>query len=97
MNDKPKAPISKLIKRLALKFNVVIFVVVLVGTLIFCVLVLDNALNQPANGKPPKDESIIKSLTLDQSAINQLDALKTSSENTALKELPAGKTNPFIE
>ncbi|HZJ34979.1 MAG TPA: hypothetical protein VFD55_03160 [Candidatus Angelobacter sp.] len=95
MKNKPitykpqSAPIS--IKR----YSLTIFIVITVVVLVFCILLLNNIMNQPlSNGA---FSSTNGTTTFDQTTINRLNKYKTSDENSSDQAVPSGRINPFAE
>ena len=84
-------PIAKTFQR----YNLTIFIVVLVSGLAVSVLMLNNTLQQasnPGNYTPATD-----STTFDQATIDRITQLHTSSEPSPELQLPEGRINPFSE
>ena len=79
---------------LLIRFNVIIFVVLVSGFLILAVITLDNILTQPNVITTSPNSS---SSTFDMPTINRLQKLNTSANNNNYQTLPAGRTNPFSE
>ena len=84
-------------KDLLIRHNTFIFIVVLVGTLIFCVVMLNQILN--TTSKTVIDSSVIDTSknTFDENTKNQLLLLKNSTENSGDQQIPSGRINPFSE
>ena len=88
----PTKPITSWLKRL----NVTLFIVIVVGGLIYSVLILTNILQL----LPDLDSDATSQTTstqFDQTTINNVKKLKTSSDNSTIPTLPSGRTNPFSE
>ena len=89
--------IARLLKPIIDKFNnlrLILFIVVIIGGLIFCILTLNNILQKP----PAVDtETSIANNRIDQTTINSLNRLKTSSDNIEIQALPTSRINPFSE
>lgn len=83
-------PVIDTFKRL----NLIIFIVTIVGGLIFAVITLTNILQQPTSDSKKASST---SETLDQATVNRLNKLKPSSENLSTQSLPSGRLNPFTE
>lgn len=77
------------------RFSLTLFVVALVGSLTFAILVLNLVINQPIASNV--STSTAKTTQFDLSTINRLTTLKTSSENPGNKTLPSSRNNPFFE
>jgi len=81
--------------RLLVRYNFVILVILVSVGLSASVLILNNILTQPYK---TSSSSQTTSTIFDQSAINQVTSLETSSSNTVYKNLPTGdRVNPFYE
>ena len=95
-NTTVKTPIS--IKRILKRFNIVLFITILVSGLIFSIFVLNHILTQlPTNFLPTVNRTTLEIVNVDQATIDQFNKLKTSDNNTDIKELPSGRINPFSE
>lgn len=81
----------KTIKNAGGRYNFVIFVVIVVCSLIFAVIVLSAILSRP------NDSSSISTTDFDQVTINRLSGLDTSANNSNYNNLPNGRINPFFE
>ena len=96
MNNKPISNPSKSITNIFRRYNLTLFVVVIVGGLIFCVLILTNIMN-----RPPDDNVNTSSggtTQFDQATIDSLSKYKASSDNLGTQVLPSsGRINPFSE
>ena len=79
------------------RFNIIIFVVLLVGGLIFCILVLNNALTRPNEINPGDNAVNTNQTNFDEATEAQLNRLKPSLENSGTQTLPSGRINPFFE
>jgi len=77
------------------RYSLTIFIVITVGVLVFCILLLNNIMNQPLNNGIYTSTN--GTTTFDQATINRLNKFKTSNENSSDQALPSGKINPFSE
>ncbi len=84
-------PIAKAFR----KYNLTIFIVVLVSGLAVAVLMLNQTLQQASN--PGSYTSTLDSTTFDQATIDRITQLHTSSEPAADFQVPEGRINPFSE
>jgi len=97
----PIKSIGSLFKR----YNLVLFIVIVVCGLIYAILMLTNILIEPATDSAQTSattisgtDSINNSATVfDQKTIDNLNKLKTSAKNTGDQALPTGRVNPFSE
>ncbi|NTW61466.1 hypothetical protein HGB24_02130 [Candidatus Saccharibacteria bacterium] len=89
----PKKITAKSIYRYLRKTNLIIYIIVLGCGLVGYVIVLDNILQKATSDSVI--ESSIKS-TFDQTTINKINQLKTSTDNTE-PQVPNGRVNPFSE
>lgn len=83
-------PIINIFKR----FNLIIFIVTIVGGLIFAVITLSSALQRTSTDSVGQSNT---SNVFEQSTVTRLEKLKSSSENSVLPSLPSGRINPFAE
>jgi len=86
----PFKPIADVFSR----FNLVIFIVVVVIGLITSVLILNNILHLPydANGVDPNGTT-----KFNEATIVRVNSLKTSSDNSVDQSAPSGRINLFSE
>lgn len=87
--------IKTLLGRFVERFHVLIFVFVILGGLVVVVFLLNNIIITSGNSSgysPPSS-----SATFDQTTIDQIKQLKTSSEDSDQLDLSHGRTNPFVE
>jgi hypothetical protein len=76
--------------RLVIRYNFVIFIVIVSIGLMASILFLSDIMNRPySNG----DNSTIFDIT----TINRLDKLQPSTKNTSYKTIPPGRASPFSE
>jgi len=93
----PFKPIVTLIKR----FNLTLFIVIVVGGLIVSIMILTNIVNKPYEEvnvnttTTATPTSTTESATFDQTTINRLVKFETSDKNTNYQSLPSGRTEPF--
>ena len=79
---------------LVIRYNFVIFVVIVSTGLMASVLFLTDILNRPySNGSKTGDSSTI----FDTSTMSRLDTLQPSAKNASYKTAPAGRSSPFSE
>ncbi len=91
--------ISKIISirqftRLLIKFNFVIFIVLVTSGLIMSVMILNSILARPYADKNGSNGT---TTTFDQQTIDRLNKLNVSTNNINYQTLPSGRTNPFSE
>lgn len=77
------------------RYNLTIFIVVLVTGLVVAVLMLNSTVQQASN--PSGYTSTTTSTSFDQTTIDRVKQLHESSEYTSSSELPSGRINPFTE
>lgn len=90
----PLKPIINTITR----FNLVIFILIVVGGLIISILILNDILRLPydtSNYKSSNSGTV--KITFDETTILRLEKLKKSSDNSTNQPLPPGRINPFSE
>lgn len=85
------------LKDLLIRFNIVIFIVILTGVLIFCIAILNSIITQPNEVNSGSSGINANQTSFDEATKIQLKRLKTSAENTDNQTLPSGKINPFSE
>ncbi len=85
------APIATAFRR----YNLTIFIVVLVTGLATAVLMLNSTLQQASNTS--NYSSNLDITTFDQTTINRVKQLHTSDDHTTTFTLPPGRINPFSE
>lgn len=84
----------KSVINLVIRYNFVIFVVIVSTGLMASVLFLTDILNRPySNGSKTGDSSTI----FDTSTMSRLDKLQPSANNTSYKTAPTGRSSPFSE
>jgi hypothetical protein len=77
------------------KYSVTIFFVVLTGGLAAAVLILNSTLSEASDTSGYT--SSLDATTFDQTTIDRVKQLHTSSEPVPAATVPAGRTNPFSE
>ena len=91
----------KVLGKLFYRYNLVIFIILVTGGLIYSIIILNNIITQPNNvtlpGPSPSPSSSPYVSSFDQSTINRLQKLETSANNTNYQTLPSGRINPFSE
>lgn len=94
-NINPFQPIASLLNR----FNLVSFIVIITGGLIASIMILNNILvrSYDETNTSGTTNSTVTGSSFDQSTINRLLKLETSSSNVNYKTLPSGRNNPFSE
>ena len=98
MEEEQKPQNPEFAKNFLKKYQMVVFVVVLVSMLTGCVLVLNDALTSPDNGNPTfLNNTTSNKVNFTQNTKTKLDKLQPSISNSATTPLPAGRTNPFSE
>jgi len=89
--NNPLKVMSTAIKR----YNLVLFIVMVVGGLIASIMILNNILTQPA--VVTTDPTTSSAVTFDQVTISRLSKLETSANNASYNTLPSARINPFSE
>lgn len=74
------------------RFHLVLFVIVVVGSLAYAILSVSHVLEESAKN----DLSQTPSSQFDTKTIDRVNQLHTSSEASDFS-LPTGRTNPFVE
>jgi hypothetical protein len=93
-NKISKNPFKPIINVFA-RFNLVIFITVIVGGLIASILTLNNILRLPYD--PGSFTTQNSTITFDETTIVRVNALKTSSDNLVDQPVPSGRINLFSE
>lgn len=77
------------------RFHIVLFVTLSIGSLAAAILLLNTivATSSESNGYV----STSNNATFDQATIDQINQLKTNSENASPSLPQSGRTNPFVE
>lgn len=91
-NSHPFAPLGRIIQR----YNLTIFIVVLVSGLVASVLLLAATLREADPSRSPTQTQINTSFVSEDATITELNNLHTSSTNPTYSA-PAGRLNPFGE
>ncbi len=79
------------------RLNSVIFLIILVGALVFCVIMINQALNQTEVPNLDKDSVDTNQTIFDDTTKVRLLRLNPSSNNSGDQPLPPGRINPFSE
>lgn len=95
MNNKPISNPYKPTTNIFRRYNLTLFVVVIVGGLIFCILMLTNIMNRPPDDSANTSNG--RTTQFDQATIDSLNKYKASSDNLGTQVLPSGRINPFSE
>jgi len=91
-------PSNNSLKDILIRFNAVVFVIILSAVSIFCVLVLNSNITQPATAVLDDDTIRTDKTSFDIETTNQLENLLPSEINSATnQQLPTGRINPFTE
>ncbi|CAN5369453.1 hypothetical protein BH10PAT4_BH10PAT4_3360 [soil metagenome] len=77
------------------RYNLTIFIVVLTGGLVVAVLMLNSTVQQASDTTGYSAST--GSTSFDQTTIDRVKQLHTSSEFTSDVTLPSGRINPFSE
>ena len=77
------------------RYHVVIFAVVVLGSLVIVVLLLNNIINR--SGDSGGYTSATNATSFDQQTIDQIKQLKTLDEPGPKINFSGGRTNPFVE
>jgi hypothetical protein len=78
------------------KYNLAIFIVVVVSGLIGAILVLNYILRVPYDSSK-YTPAITEATSFDQTTITRINKLTTSDNNSTNQTLPNGRINPFSE
>ena len=96
MNKEEKRNPIQSIGDFLFKYNLVIFIVIIVVGLSVAVLDLSYILQLPYNTTDSITESS-STINFDQTTISNIEKLKSSNENNSVPALPSGRNNPFSE
>lgn len=77
------------------RFHVVIFVVIVFGSLAAAVLILSSIV-QSSTDTSNQDPTRLNT-SFDQDTINRIEELRTRDDNQGTAPLPDGRINPFVE
>lgn len=77
------------------RFHVIIFVVVVLGSLAASVFFLYGII--VSSGESNGYSSTSNNASFDQATIHKIEQLKTQDETGGALTLPPGRTNPFVE
>lgn len=78
------------------KSNFAILIVVVAIALMFYVLLLNNIINL-AFGDNTTSDNVSQFLTINETTVEKINLLKTSSSNSGYESLPSGRTDLFSE
>lgn len=92
MNNISIPPLKTAVIHFLHRFHLVLFVVVVIGSLAYAILSVSSVLEQSAKD----DLSQTPSSQFDATTIDRINQLKTSDEDSSMT-LPDGRTNPFVE
>lgn len=87
--------IQKSIVTFLKRFHVIVYVVLIAGLLMTAVLILYATVN--SSGKDDSYVSPANNTQFDQETIDRINQLKARDKNDGTINLPAGRTNPFVE
>jgi len=79
--------------QLLIRYNIVIFIVLVSAVLIFAILILNGIIISPDTNTG----SSTTATSFDRATINRLDKLETSANNTNYQNIASGRINPFSE
>lgn len=93
---------AKIIINIIKKSNLVIFIIIIAGGLLFVVNTMTNIFLAPASNttstqNTPTTTPVNNSATFDQATVDNLNKLKSSSDNSGDQILPSGRINPFSD
>lgn len=91
----PRNSIAKPLMNLLRRFHLTLFFVLVTAGLVGAVLTINNTLNEMASSTDYL--SPINAGSIDQTTLERVKALHTSSEATTPLQLPSGRVNPFGE
>jgi len=98
------ALLLKPVARFFQRFHLTLFIVVLVGGLAYGVVALYELINTASSTTPmATSTSVVQTTpttadaTIDQTTINQIQTMYSSSNAPGTVSLPAGRVNPFAE
>ena len=83
------------LKNTFLKFNTIIFIVLIVIALAFCVISINQTLSQTTGSDTAGSEVDPNQTSFNPSTKEKLSNLKTSTTNQTDIQLPKGRINPF--
>jgi hypothetical protein len=95
MTNKPSTPPSKPVTNLIKRYNMTIFIVVIVIGLIASVWILNEILSQQPSDNTNSATSSSTTTTFDQTTIDRLNKLTTSNDSSGEQVLPSARINPF--
>ena len=88
---------TRSIKGTFLKLNSILFLAALIGALIFCIVMVNQALNQTETTSLSGNNIDTTQTVFDEATKAKLLKLKPSSDNSGNQPLPSGRINPFSE
>ncbi|MEO5950507.1 MAG: hypothetical protein ABIQ04_03600 [Candidatus Saccharimonadales bacterium] len=89
------ASIKLIIVRILRRFHAIIFVLVVLGGLIYIVFNLNDILSSSTQAVAPAGNTL--NATFDQKTIDRIEKLRTSTDKASELDLSTGRTNPFVE
>ena len=95
MKNNPTTHIFKSIADIFNRLNLVLFIIVVAGGLIFAIITLSNVLEHPPSDS--SQTSGVNAQFIDQATLNRLNKLNNSSDSSGNQVLPSGRINPFSE
>ncbi len=84
----------KLLTKILIRYNFVIFVVLVGGALVLSVIIANDILNQPFENTV-NSNNVAK--TFDQDTISRLGPYNIITHNNSDQTIPTGRINPFSE
>jgi len=97
--EKSKKPTSidilRPLKKLSKRFQLTLFLVLVIGGSSAAILVINNTLKDTSND--PSYTSSINAGSIDQATLTRLNALHTSTQGNPAPVLPPGRVNPVNE
>lgn len=86
---------SRILKGFFGRFHTTLFILLVLGGLVYATLLLAGLLNDASIGA--EYESPISAGTLDQATLDRINALHTSDGTLPEPQTPSGRSNPFVE
>jgi hypothetical protein len=87
--------IKKILLDFLRRYHLMIFVVLVLGSLVLVVYLLNNII--VSSGESNGYVSAGSNATFDKDTIDRIDRLQSSSESSSDLNLSQGRTNPFVE
>lgn len=87
--------LSRPLKRFFHRFHTTLFILVVLGGLVYATLLLASILNDASISEGY--ESPIQAGSIDQATLDRIDALHSSDEELPPPPRVEGRTNPFVE